>query len=97
MAPVARYGSPYTPVAFDSATLPALRWEVAARALELHLGLDGVCLGSRTKWPRFRAGRKELPDGVLALAPDGLALVTRFNRRCEWDLRWKPGMRSTPD
>ena len=97
VAPVARYGSPYTPVAFDSATLPALSLEVAARALELRLGLDGVRLGSRTEWPRFRAGRKELPDGVLALAPDGLALVTRFNRRREWDLRWKPGMGFTPD
>ncbi|WP_298089945.1 hypothetical protein [uncultured Sphingomonas sp.] len=70
---------------------------MAARALELHLGLDGVRLGSRTRWPRFRAGRKELPAGVLALAPDGLALVTRFNRRREWDHRWKPGMGLTPD
>lgn len=88
-------------VRLDSMSIPALSLEVAARALELLFG-DGPSRDGRITWPRYPFRPERLPRGVLALASDGLALVSRFGRLGGRDgrrgpggpgvsLRWKPG------
>jgi hypothetical protein len=94
VVPAIWFESPYRPITFDTATLPALSMKVAQRALDLRLGLAEV--RDRTDWPRFRFARETLPRGVLAIAPDGLALVSRFGRRGP-NVRWKPQIGFLPE
>lgn len=83
------YGSMRS-IRFDPATFPALSLRVAARALNLRYGLGDDPVEGRVRWPRLPAQAENLPRGVLAVAPDGLALVSHFGRRGP-SLGWKPG------
>lgn len=80
------YG-PIRPVAFDNATFPALDLKVAARALGLLLDKGEVPSEGRIDWPRYPFTQERLARGVLAIAPDGLDLVSRFGR-FGGNLRW---------
>jgi hypothetical protein len=96
VVPEFRPHSRYRPITFDTATLPALSIKVAALALDLRFGLAGLRDRVLTEWPRFRFELKDLPRGVLAIAPDGLALVSRFGRPGR-NVRWAPQIGFVPE
>ncbi|WP_155276367.1 MULTISPECIES: hypothetical protein [Sphingobium] len=80
---------PVRRVTFDTVTITALSMKVAARALDLLLFTGDDPDQGRVPWPRFPFMWDALPRGVLAVAPDGLALVSRFGR--SWpNVRWFP-------
>jgi hypothetical protein len=88
--------APVRPVTFDTVTVPALSKKVASRALDLLLFTGDVRKGGRVFWPRYPYVQERLPRGVLAVAPDGLALISRF-RRWRPNLRWLPQKGFIPD
>jgi hypothetical protein len=71
-------------------SMPALEARVASNALDLRFGVEGASPDRRLEFPRFKPRPEHLPSGVLALAPDGLAIVST-RRRTHLRLSWKPG------
>ncbi len=90
VVPAATRSSSISPMMFDPSTFPALSLPVAARALNLRFGIPDASREKASRWPRFERRREKLPRGVLAIAPDGLALVGPRWR--QWPpVVWKPG------
>jgi hypothetical protein len=81
---------PVRSIMFDPATMPALEARVAASALNLRFGVEAASPDKRLEFPRFKPQPEHLPSGVLALAPDGLAVVST-RRRTDLRLAWRPG------
>ena len=83
------------PLRFDNSIYFALSLDVAVRALRMRFAFGDEGREKLERWPRFPARPEVLPRGVLALAPDGLALVSRFARRGP-SLGWDPGRNFFP-
>lgn len=85
------------PVAFEGVMFPALNIDVAERALELMLIGSDTSEHSRVSWPRYPFMQEKLPSGILAVAPDGLALVSTkrnngYGGAARELVRWRPSI-----